>query len=66
MVISDMSAVVAHACGFLSDDQVRAYTAFEEPPSLPDLEKSFFLDALDLFALLAQSPGTANHPLCPA
>ncbi|MER5321695.1 DUF4158 domain-containing protein [Streptosporangium roseum] len=33
--------------GFLSDDQVRAYTAFEELPPLSDLEKFFFLDALD-------------------
>jgi TnpA family transposase len=33
--------------GFLSDDQVRAYTAFEELPSLSDLEKFFFLDAFD-------------------
>ncbi|MEV0236430.1 DUF4158 domain-containing protein [Nonomuraea sp. NPDC050786] len=33
--------------GLLSDDQVRAYTAFEELPSLSDLEKFFFLDAFD-------------------
>ncbi|MEV4250017.1 DUF4158 domain-containing protein [Streptosporangium canum] len=33
--------------GFLSDDQVRAYMAFEELPSLSDLEKFFFLDAFD-------------------
>ncbi|MEV0150502.1 MULTISPECIES: hypothetical protein [unclassified Nonomuraea] len=32
--------------GFLSDDQVRAYTAFEELPSLSDLEKFFSLDAV--------------------
>ncbi|MFF4625720.1 hypothetical protein [Nonomuraea jabiensis] len=29
--------------GFLSDGQIRAYTAFEELPSLSDLEKFFFL-----------------------
>ncbi|MEQ4724213.1 DUF4158 domain-containing protein, partial [Nonomuraea sp. B19D2] len=46
-VIGGVSTVVACACGFLSDDQVRAYTAFEELPSLSDLEKFFFLDAFD-------------------
>ncbi|MEV0233926.1 DUF4158 domain-containing protein [Nonomuraea sp. NPDC050786] len=30
-----------------SDDQVRAYSAFEELPSLSDLEKFLFLDAFD-------------------
>ncbi|MEV1178575.1 DUF4158 domain-containing protein [Nonomuraea sp. NPDC049784] len=46
-VISDISTVVTHACGVLSDDQVRAHTAFEELPSMSDLEKFFFLDAFD-------------------
>lgn len=32
---------------FLSDEQVQAYSEFEELPSLSDLEKFFFLDAFD-------------------
>jgi TnpA family transposase len=32
---------------FLSDEQVAAYCTFTEVPSLPDLEKFFFLDAFD-------------------
>ncbi|GAA0838285.1 hypothetical protein GCM10009525_47870 [Streptosporangium amethystogenes subsp. fukuiense] len=44
----------------MSDDQVKAYSEFEELPSLADLEKFFFLDAFDR-NVIAQSRQDAHR-----